>query len=42
MAERNRVEPEYRKMMIWVLIALVAAVLASLIVVELTVRHYGP
>jgi hypothetical protein len=32
---------EYRKMMIWVAIALVVAVFASVIVVELTLRHFA-
>jgi len=35
------VDPEYRKMMMWVGIALVVSVLASVIIVELTIRHFA-
>jgi hypothetical protein len=36
------VDPEYRKMMIWVAVALVFALLLSFGMVEWTVRRYGP
>jgi len=35
-------DPEYRKMMTWVAIALVASVIAALVIVEIVVRRYGP
>ena len=35
-------DDEYRKMMTWVGIALVASVVMALIIVTLVVRHYGP
>ena len=34
-------DPEYRKMMTWVAITLVASVVAALIIVTLVVRHFG-
>ena len=46
--ERLRIAPEapldqdYKKMMTWVAIALVGAVAAALIIVELVMRRYGP
>jgi hypothetical protein len=33
-------DPEYKKMMLWVLIALVGSVLAAVIVVELVLRQW--
>jgi hypothetical protein len=36
------VDDDYRKMMTWVAIALVASVIAALVIVTLVVRHYGP
>lgn len=36
------VDPYYKKMMLWVGIALVASVLTALIVVEFVMRKYGP
>jgi ABC-type phosphate/phosphonate transport system permease subunit len=35
-------DPEYRKMMKWVAIALVGTVIAALVIVELVMRTYGP
>jgi uncharacterized membrane protein len=35
-------DPEYRKMMTWVAIALVVSVIAALVIVELVIRKYGP
>ena len=35
-------DPEYKKMMTWVAIALAASVIAALVVVQLVMRHYGP
>ncbi len=34
-------DDEYRKMMTWVGIALVASVIAALVIVELVIRRYG-
>ena len=34
-------DPEYKKMMTWVLIVLAASVIAAIVVVELVVRHFG-
>jgi hypothetical protein len=34
-------DPEYKKMMTWLLVALVASLLISVIVVEWTIRHYA-
>jgi hypothetical protein len=34
-------DPEYKKMMTWVLIALAVSVLAAVAIVELVVRHFG-
>jgi hypothetical protein len=34
-------DPEYRKMMTWVAIALVLSVIAALIMVEWVIRRYG-
>jgi len=36
------VDDEYKKMMTWVAIALVASVVAALVIVEVVIRHYGP
>jgi hypothetical protein len=36
------VDAEYRKMMTWVAIALVASVIAALAIVTLVVRYYAP
>ena len=33
---------EYRRMMTWVAIALVASVIAAVIIVEVVMRKYGP
>jgi hypothetical protein len=35
-------ESEYKKMMTWVAIALVASVIAALVIVEVVMRKYGP
>ncbi len=35
-------DSEYRKMMLWVLVALVIALLISFAAVEWTIRRYGP
>ena len=35
-------DDEYRKMMTWVAIALVACVIAALVIVTIVVRMYGP
>ena len=35
-------DPEYKKMMTWVAIALVASVIAALVIVEVVVRKYAP
>jgi hypothetical protein len=32
---------EYKKMMAWVAIALVASVIAALVIVEIVIRRYG-
>ncbi len=34
-------DSEYKKMMMWVLIALATSVLAAVVIVELVVRHFG-
>jgi len=34
-------DDEYRKMMIWVAIALVGSVIAALIIVTIVIRQYG-
>jgi uncharacterized membrane protein len=34
-------DDEYRKMMTWVGIALVASVIAALVIVEIVIRKYG-
>jgi hypothetical protein len=33
---------EYKKMMTWVAIALVASIVAAIVIVELVIRAYGP
>jgi hypothetical protein len=33
---------EYKKMMTWVAIALVASIVAAIVIVELVIRRYGP
>jgi hypothetical protein len=35
-------DPEYRKMMLWVLFALILCLLISFGLVEWTIRRYGP
>jgi len=35
-------DPEYKKMMLWVGIALVVTVIAALIIVEVVISRYGP
>jgi hypothetical protein len=35
-------DPEYRKMMLWVAVALAIALLISFGAVEWTIRRYGP
>lgn len=35
-------DSEYKRMMTWVAIALVASVVAALVIVELVIRRYGP
>jgi hypothetical protein len=35
-------DPEYKKMMTWVAIALAASVVAALVIVEVLMRKYGP
>jgi hypothetical protein len=35
-------DPEYKKMMTWVAIALVLSLVAALVVVALVIRAYGP
>jgi hypothetical protein len=34
-------DPEYKKMMTWVAIALAASVVAALVIVEVLIRRYG-
>jgi hypothetical protein len=34
-------DPDYRRMMTWVLIVLVGSVLAAIAIVEWVIRHYG-
>ncbi len=34
-------DPQYRKMMLWVLAALIASLVAAFLVVEWTYRHFG-
>jgi|SwirhisoilCB3_FD_contig_31_10932468_length_312_multi_3_in_0_out_0_2 hypothetical protein len=34
-------DPQYRKMMLWVLVALIASLVAAFLVVEWTYRHFG-
>jgi hypothetical protein len=35
------VDPEYKRMMTWVLIVLVGSVMAAIAIVELVLRHFG-
>jgi len=35
-------DPEYKKMMTWVAIALAASVIAALVIVEIVMRTWGP
>jgi hypothetical protein len=35
-------DQDYKKMMTWVAIALVASIVAALVIVEIVVRKYGP
>ena len=34
-------DPEYRKMMLWLTAALIASVTAAFIIVEIVMRYYG-
>jgi hypothetical protein len=34
-------DPQYRKMMLWVLAALAASLIAAYVIVEWTIRRYG-
>jgi hypothetical protein len=34
-------DPEYKKMMLWLAIAFAASVIAALVIVEIVVRRYG-
>jgi hypothetical protein len=34
-------DPEYKRMMLWVLAALVAALVAGFTIVEFTIRHFA-
>jgi hypothetical protein len=34
-------DPEYKKMMLWVAVALAGSIVAALIIVELVIRKYG-
>ena len=38
----TRVDDDYKKMMTWVAIALVASIIAALVIVEIVIRKYGP
>jgi len=40
-ADNEKVDREYKQMMMWVLIALVASVLAAVVIVEWVVRRWG-
>lgn len=35
-------DPYYKKMMIWLGIALAVSVIAALVIVEIVIRKYGP
>ena len=35
-------DPYYKKMMIWLGIALAASIIAALVIVEIVIRKYGP
>lgn len=35
-------DPQYKKMMLWLAAAFIASVLAALVIVELVIRKYGP
>jgi hypothetical protein len=35
-------DPEYKRMMLWVTMTLIASVVAALIIVGLVIRKYGP
>lgn len=35
-------DPEYKKMMLWLAAAFVGTILAALIIVEMVMRKYGP
>jgi hypothetical protein len=34
-------DPEYKKMMLWVALALAGSIVAALVIVELVTRRYG-
>jgi hypothetical protein len=34
-------DPQYRKMMLWVLVALIASLVAAGLIVEWTIRHFA-
>jgi hypothetical protein len=38
---RRPLDREYKKMMTWVAIALVASIVAALVIVEIVIRKYG-
>jgi hypothetical protein len=42
MSAAARMDPYYKKMMIWLAVALAASVIAALVVVEIVIRKYGP
>ena len=35
-------DPYYKKMMIWLAVALAASVIAALVIVQIVIRKYGP
>ena len=35
-------DPQYKKMMLWLAAAFIASVLAAFVIVELVIRKYGP
>jgi hypothetical protein len=36
-----KMDPDYKKMMTWVLIVLVGSVLAAIVIVECVIRYFG-
>jgi len=36
------VDPDYKKMMLWLAAAFVASILAAILIVELVMRRYAP